>query len=60
VKDAYIAAVCMDGTGKIVGGGQDYFTVKSGGSTAVQIRISGKGIKSCQLYPTLGGASWTG
>jgi hypothetical protein len=34
--------------------------VKSGGSTAVQVTVSGAGIKSCQLYPTLGGASSAG
>ncbi|TCM33681.1 hypothetical protein [Kribbella sp. VKM Ac-2568] len=57
VKDAYVAAVCRSAAGKIVGGGEDYYTVKAGGSTAVQVSVSGAGMKSCQLYPTLGGAS---
>ncbi|WP_158441142.1 hypothetical protein [Kribbella steppae] len=57
VKDAYVAAVCRDAAGKIVGGGEDYYSVKGGGSTAVQVSVSGGRAKSCQLYPTLGGAS---
>jgi hypothetical protein len=60
VKDAYVAAVCVNGDGKIVGGGSEFFSVKGGGQTAVEVNVTGKNIKSCQLYPTLSGASSTG
>jgi hypothetical protein len=59
VKDAYVVAVCRNAAGRIVGGGEDYYSVKGGGSTAVQVSVSGGAAKACQLYPTLGGASST-
>ncbi|MFF1821896.1 hypothetical protein ACFVWG_31615 [Kribbella sp. NPDC058245] len=59
VKDAYVAAVCRDAKGRIVAGGEDYYNVKGGGSTAVEVPVSGAAAKSCELYPTLGGASST-
>lgn len=60
VKDAYVVAVCTNGSGQIVGGGEEYFTVSGGGATPVEVPVHGNGIKSCQLYPTLGGISTTG
>jgi hypothetical protein len=58
VKDAYVAAVCYDAEGAIVAGGEDYFTVASGKSAAVQVDLNwNQKPKRCELYPTLGGAS---
>jgi len=58
VKDAYVAAVCYNAQGTIVAGGEDYFTVASGKSAAVQVNLNwNQKPKRCELYPTLGGAS---
>lgn len=59
VKDVYAAAVCYDGSGAIIGGGEAYIDeIPSGQTRPIEETVMVSAVPaSCEMFPTLSGVS---